>query len=510
MKLSARLIAWHLEHNYEVQCLGELSCQPILKYATIYDPSFSGDEQVLYVTDCPDFQGPERRLSQICLLVVGDAVDSYAEQQENTLLIRDATCRDLLDYLIQLYEVYDDWNQSLVDSRLRNEPIQTLLDLTDVIIPNPIYLVGMDFTILASKGTLDPHLTDSMRANSDANVKLISVMKQDPNYQAAFYRKGYFFYPGNDEVPPCLCCNVQRSGKTIYRLIITPGGVPIDDTFGFLLEYLVKMITHAMSTSIIASEQMGHPLHQIFSKVLCEESPDNVKISQLLTSRGWLQSHQYQCIWIQSGLPEEIEAGLLTICNYVENAIPGSSAVKHRGGVAVFVNLDLCPLAVCEIPSHLSKFLRESLLSAGFSRCMEGHFYFRKQYVQAVEAQRLGKKKKPSVWITHFNDISMEFIFSKVTESIPGYMVCHEKLLMLRSHDKDSGVQLYSTLRTFLENNQNTTQTARALYIHRSTLLYRLERIQEILNCDFHDSEQVLYLLMSYRLLDEEENLADV
>ena len=45
-------------------------------------------------------------------------------------------------------------------------------------------------------------------------------------------------------------------------------------------------------------------------------------------------------------------------------------------------------------------------------------------------------------------------------------------------------------------------QSARKLFIHRSTFLYRLERIQEIVPIDFNNEDELFYLLLSFRILD--------
>lgn len=84
-------------------------------------------------------------------------------------------------------------------------------------------------------------------------------------------------------------------------------------------------------------------------------------------------------------------------------------------------------------------------------------------------------------------------------------MICHEKLLQLKYKSEESQTQLYQTLRCYLENHQNVTQTARELFIHRSTLLYRLDRIHEIIRSDYSDPDELLYLLLSFRLIDMEE-----
>ena len=84
-------------------------------------------------------------------------------------------------------------------------------------------------------------------------------------------------------------------------------------------------------------------------------------------------------------------------------------------------------------------------------------------------------------------------------------MICHEKLLQLKYQDESTGTQLYETLRVYLQNNQSATKTAAALYIHRSTLLYRIEKIEAALKSDLTDPDELLYLMLSFYLMDQEE-----
>ena len=84
-------------------------------------------------------------------------------------------------------------------------------------------------------------------------------------------------------------------------------------------------------------------------------------------------------------------------------------------------------------------------------------------------------------------------------------MVGHEKLLRLKYADEENGTEYFRTLRLYLDNHFNAVQTARELFIHRSTFLYRLERIKAILGTDFNNKDEILYLMLSFRLLDRDE-----
>ena len=65
------------------------------------------------------------------------------------------------------------------------------------------------------------------------------------------------------------------------------------------------------------------------------------------------------------------------------------------------------------------------------------------------------------------------------------------------------------TLRVYLDQNLNAMQTAKELFIHRSTFLYRLEKIKEILDSRLDDPDELVYLSLSFRLLDTEQKKQD-
>ena len=65
-----------------------------------------------------------------------------------------------------------------------------------------------------------------------------------------------------------------------------------------------------------------------------------------------------------------------------------------------------------------------------------------------------------------------------------------------------TGTQYYETLRAYLYHERNIPQTAAALIIHRTTLTYRLEKLQELVPLRLDDIERRLYLLLSYYILD--------
>lgn len=67
-------------------------------------------------------------------------------------------------------------------------------------------------------------------------------------------------------------------------------------------------------------------------------------------------------------------------------------------------------------------------------------------------------------------------------------------------YDAENHTDLYHTLEIYLKLERNVVQTAKSLFIHRSTLFYRLDRIQKIADVDYENEQERLYLLLSYHL----------
>lgn len=504
MLLSPRLIIWYLKKEYEGQASHIRTSDPCLKYAVYHDGKAPCGENLVHIAE----EVPEdflRNPMHSLLIVTRELDPEFLQQHPNIFAVPGGNSLALMESVGRIFQKYDEWSQSLFESRMMNGSIQKLLDLTDAVIPNPAVVIGMDFTIIASKKSPFGPLPNAVFGSTEETADQILALKQDPAYEAAFYRVGYFYYSGNGITLPSLCVNIRRYDRTLYRLLITQGEVPLDETFGFVLEYLARVISHALSTNIVDSHDGRHQLHQIFHTILTEPSADYVEVSRSLSDCGWLSSQYYLCIFLKTELMDYKNLTHRSICSYIENIIPASCAVEHKGNIVVYINLDLCTLTEGEIEQKLASFIRDSFLNAGYSRRMLGHFNFHRQYVQATLSLKVGSHKFPHRWIHHFNDIGLTYLLEETTKKLPAYMICHEKLLQLKYDSENSQSQLYQTLRCYLENHQNATRTAEQLYIHRSTFLYRLERIQAFLKSDLSDPDELLYLMLSFRLIEMEE-----
>lgn len=121
----------------------------------------------------------------------------------------------------------------------------------------------------------------------------------------------------------------------------------------------------------------------------------------------------------------------------------------------------------------------------------------RASYRQAAQAMNLEQRlrhNKPQVYAS----LGVYRLLLPLAETGELRAFAEQVLGKLLRQENDK-VHLLETLRAYFQNRSNVMKTARALYIHRNTLLYRLERIRELGGFDLDDAETRLMLQLALR-----------
>lgn len=106
--------------------------------------------------------------------------------------------------------------------------------------------------------------------------------------------------------------------------------------------------------------------------------------------------------------------------------------------------------------------------------------------------------------MNRFEDIALDYLMGKCTEKLEPKVICSRAVLTLREYDREHKTDYFETLRTYISCQMNAVKAAKALFIHRSTFLYRMAHIREMVNIDLEDPDQLLYLLLTCKLLEKE------
>lgn len=121
-------------------------------------------------------------------------------------------------------------------------------------------------------------------------------------------------------------------------------------------------------------------------------------------------------------------------------------------------------------------------------------------FYEAQEALRLTQTKAIKRKIYHFDDFTVHHFLKDNVSQKEMQKLFSYTLGDLYEHDQKFQSELIGTLECWIFNQLNIAETARQLFIHRNSLLYRIDKIQRILLLDLKDSDELLKIQLALKI----------
>jgi purine catabolism regulator len=126
---------------------------------------------------------------------------------------------------------------------------------------------------------------------------------------------------------------------------------------------------------------------------------------------------------------------------------------------------------------------------------------YNSSYEQSLQVLNVVKKRFKSKGYSLYEELGAYTILHHLNHPVVN-MFIDSQLGALLLGGEEKNINLFQTLTVYLQNNGNGKDTSKELFIHRSTLLYRIEKIESLLGIDLHDSETRFNLMMAIKLYD--------
>ncbi|MGE5618465.1 MAG: helix-turn-helix domain-containing protein [Sphingomonadaceae bacterium] len=119
---------------------------------------------------------------------------------------------------------------------------------------------------------------------------------------------------------------------------------------------------------------------------------------------------------------------------------------------------------------------------------------------EAEGALSIGVRLNGPSSVTFFGDLGILRLLAQIDSHREMESFRAEMLGRLEEHDAKSGGELLKTLEALFRCHGNLTRTAESLSLHRNSLLYRLQRVEEISGHDLEDPETRLSIQVALKL----------
>jgi sugar diacid utilization regulator len=183
----------------------------------------------------------------------------------------------------------------------------------------------------------------------------------------------------------------------------------------------------------------------------------------------------------------------------IQDSYPGSVAYEHENILTCIFCLSKDPSA-----SRLKTWLRDLSrqmyseqkvrLSIGIGNPCQSISDYRRGFAEASEALQMGQNMHRDGGVTHFNDLGVYRYLYKIARMDDLRDMYQDQVARIAGYDHRKGTDLLDTLETYLECAGNLTKTSNRLFVHRNTLIQRLERLQSL--CEIDLQERSIWLTL--------------
>ena len=481
--------------------------RPHLTGARLQSKTKEYKEHNVYIAKYEDIKD-EAIPDDICFVVIGNKFATKYKGDNCCIVLPDGL--DPVDVLMETQEVLDTnkaWDMKLQNALNLDKGIEELCSISYEYFKNPLFVHDNQFYILACPVVAEGMTkweVDARTGMQMVSTELLNDFKIDEEYIHTLSETGASIFSSNQRGYRILFVNIwNENGTWSGRLCINEVQHPMKPGQFVAAEYFTEILQIALRRRNIVSGGYERPFETILKDIINQRIYAVEQIEERISYNKWNLNDSYVCMKI--GLEHrtvDLMAAIST-CNTIENSIDGSYAFVFEENILVVVNLTMAGLTMADCMTKMAYIIREGLFVVGVSDEYKNFALTPYYYKQACIAHDYGKKSDSMLWCHQFEDFALEYMLKNACGDIPPQHVCLGGLQDLIAYDNKNETELYKTLKVYLQNERNAVHTAKELFIHRSTLFYRLDRIKELIHIDLDNPSTRLYINISYRILEQ-------
>ncbi len=233
--------------------------------------------------------------------------------------------------------------------------------------------------------------------------------------------------------------------------------------------------------------------------------PHAVAVIELDTSEAyldWLSKHNTHSV-------QELRQGFANVLNTALARRQPRAMMRIKGENAVFIwpspaegGLAAVRAAVDDLRQEVSRATPMMTASAAVGRLYARPSELSRAFREAEQALTIALRLYGGDRTTAFEELGVYRLLFHLhgTPELAGFQ--QETLSKLIGYDKEHEGELIKTLRAFFANHGNLSRTAEQLILHRNTVTYRLERIEELTGLDLENEDDRFRLQLALKLTE--------
>lgn len=438
-----------------------------------------------------------------CVRVYKENNDVICRSGDDYFVLHDIEYDYVFDVVQSIFDFYNEWNNS-VQEAIANADFQKIIDDCWFLFNNPITMTDCSNRCLAMSSQYEDTEVDKeweyLAANHSSSFDFVRKMRNSYNKVDIYQRNKPVFLDSRmvEVTYDTLSTAIYHQDFYCGRITILAKEREINPGDIQVIRYLLETITPVMYMIENQDDEENH--RPVFRDLINGKDVSPSIIKAQTDYMEWATDDIFQVCVLR--LPKGFRDS--SSLNLIGNLI-------RRHSINVFVSIHNDDIFVIYDIKYMNKeqlsetiktvLIDKEKYCCGFSSPMEGIFDLKYYYAQALAALEYGCLIDPKRKTYHFYDYALYYIFEN-NEPDKIYHAMHPDVRHLDKIDRAENTEWIKLLKVFFDNECSLVNTAKALFVHRNTLVYRLNKLDSLMHYDWHEQYNRDYIKQSIMMLN--------
>jgi hypothetical protein len=455
-----------------------------------YSPEIKPNSDYVYVLST---EKAEKAFSENCpkhMIILGNIPKGLPEKTNTLIQIPQGIPVEAIIHTGNaLLASYEAWYNSLLMAVINHKHIDAFLNIATQRLANPILVMNNNLSIISTAGSIVGPTKGTIweKVNvpgfvldnfyTQEEIRKISLHIAQKSEQIISLR------PANDPAHFTLGINIWIDGRLYGAIGTVDMNEPLTDgqkeTFVIVAQVL-KLYFQSHSIYMQIAEDKANWLNSLLDGV---DIPADI-ISSYLYRHQWKLDDHFCIVTFTASSDFKIPIISILDTKQINDLFPDALVSVYEEYVVMIIRCTDKKQPHGKKKQQLEQFLKkDNILHCGVSMVFNNFLHLRHYFTQSKFAAAQCEPPENQA-ICLYEDYHADHVLQTLSLGADPRCFCHPGILSLWESGSESQRDLVHCLHHYFLNGRNISATAEATHIHRNTLIYRLDKAEEILNVD--------------------------
>jgi hypothetical protein len=396
----------------------------------------------------------------------------------------------------EIFDYYNRWELNILNVILHKGCLDEVLKIGFQVFQNPMVVFDISLIRIAMIG--EEYVPDSdfwksvIETGHPPLKNCISVRKNKKIFELVRDSKKPFIYILPDLEYKTLHANLFHKDIKCGFLVIDESLTPFTNKTLGLAGYFSVLVANVLERNA-ALLGKSRDVEMLSFHLFANRSYEDIYSEYLMNMYNWNKNDHFQ-LYVLTPFYSENHSTPFVNLKLLQNIINYSCIFHYNDQIIIIQNLSKAGKQL--LLEDLKMLMVNIEYVCGISNVFYNFSNLKNYYEQACLAYTIGQHQHPKERVFKYSDYILNHTLNLLEEKVDLLSLCHPAVMKLYLYDQENNTKYLNTLYVYLCCRKNLSETAKKLFIHRNTCVYRLNKIYEIIGKDFLDDENKYLVLL--------------